>query len=155
MFGARPVSRRLRPSAVLPRFARRSLLVECGERGKRFFSAREDMQAEIEQYSMRKQTSVSLETLLDTGSGKLLHASRFSHAKAEQQKLTKHERTVMQVASFLRNELPVRLAHRAHELRDLPHGLSDMPSISLVQRWYEDSFMDIVMCPEIENLGGM
>ena len=74
----------------------------------------------------------SLETLLDTGSGKLLHASRFSHAKAEQQKLTKHERTVMQVASFLRHELPVRLAHRAHELRDLPHGLSDMPSISIV-----------------------
>jgi pyruvate dehydrogenase kinase 2/3/4 len=135
----------------------RPAAASCG--GARWFSSREQiaqieqMQGEIEQYSMRKQTSVSLETLLDTGSGKLLHASRFSHAKAERQKLTKHERTVMQVASFLRHELPVRLAHRAHELRDLPHGLSDMPSIRLVQKWYEDSFMDIASCPEIENLG--
>ena len=29
---------------------------------------------------------------------------------------------------------------RAHELRDLPHGLSDMASIQLVRDWYEDSF---------------
>ena len=76
---------------------------------------------DIEKYAKKQQTSVSLETLLDTGSGKLLHASRFSSSKADQQNLTKHERTIMQIASFLRKELPVRLAHRAHELAHLKY----------------------------------
>lgn len=71
----------------------------------------------LTEYKSKTQTSVSLETLLDTGSGKLLHASRFPQAEADRLKLSTHERTVMQIASFLRHELPVRLAHRATELR--------------------------------------
>ena len=130
----------------------RALQVKCGNLHARMSTSRETLLGEIEMYSNKKQTSVSLETLLDTGSGRLLHASRFSNRKADKQKLTKQERTVMQVASFLRYELPVRLAHRANELRDLPHGLSEMPSIMQVQQWYEDSFVDVMNCPEIESL---
>ena len=110
------------------------------------------VEASLEEYNNRPQTSVSLETLLDTGSGKLLHASLFPQSEADKQKLTTHERTVMQIASFLRHELPVRLAHRATELRDLPYGLSDSPSVRQVSAWYEESFMDIVACPEVTNM---
>jgi len=106
----------------------------------------------LTEYKSKTQTSVSLETLLDTGSGKLLHASRFPQAEADRLKLSTHERTVMQIASFLRHELPVRLAHRATELRDLPYGLSDSPSIKHVASWYEESFFDILDCPEINTM---
>lgn len=37
-------------------------------------------------------------------------------------------------------ELPIRLAHRAKELDELPHNLSDMPSIKKVKNWYCQSF---------------
>lgn len=37
-------------------------------------------------------------------------------------------------------ELPVRLAHRVKELDQLPHNLSDMPSIKKVKNWYAQSF---------------
>ncbi len=37
-------------------------------------------------------------------------------------------------------ELPVRLAHRVKELDQLPHNLSDMPSINKVKNWYAQSF---------------
>ena len=37
-------------------------------------------------------------------------------------------------------ELPVRLAHRVQELDQLPHNLSDMPSINKVKDWYAQSF---------------
>lgn len=37
-------------------------------------------------------------------------------------------------------ELPVRLAHRAKELDELPHNLSNMPSIQKVKNWYAQSF---------------
>jgi pyruvate dehydrogenase kinase 2/3/4 len=37
-------------------------------------------------------------------------------------------------------ELPVRLAHRAKELDELPHNLSSMGSIQKVKNWYAQSF---------------
>jgi pyruvate dehydrogenase kinase 2/3/4 len=37
-------------------------------------------------------------------------------------------------------ELPVRLAHRAKELDELPHNLSNMTSIQKVKNWYAQSF---------------
>lgn len=37
-------------------------------------------------------------------------------------------------------ELPVRLAHRMKELDELPHNLSNMPSIKKVKTWYAESF---------------
>ena len=34
----------------------------------------------------------------------------------------------------------MRLAHRVKELDELPHNLSDMPSIKKVKNWYAQSF---------------
>ena len=48
--------------------------------------------------------------------------------------------TLLRASQFLAEELPVRLAHRVKELDELPHGLSDMPSITKVKEWYAQSF---------------
>ena len=45
---------------------------------------------------------------------------------------------------FLRKELPVRLANIMKELHLLPNKLLDMPSVELVQSWYERSFEEIL-----------
>lgn len=43
-------------------------------------------------------------------------------------------------AQWVHNELPIRLAHRARELSQLPHGLALMPSVISVRDMYESSF---------------
>lgn len=48
--------------------------------------------------------------------------------------------TLLKASQFLMEELPVRLAHRVKELDELPHNLSDMPSIKKVKNWYAQSF---------------
>ena len=45
---------------------------------------------------------------------------------------------------FLRKELPVRLANIMQEIQLLPENLLRMPSVSLVQSWYERSFSEIL-----------
>lgn len=45
---------------------------------------------------------------------------------------------------FLRKELPVRLANIMKELHLLPNKLLAMPSVELVQSWYERSFEEIL-----------
>lgn len=45
---------------------------------------------------------------------------------------------------FLRKELPVRLANIMKEIQLLPESLLRMPSVSLVQSWYEQSFEEIL-----------
>ncbi|RUP51176.1 branched-chain alpha-ketoacid dehydrogenase kinase [Jimgerdemannia flammicorona] len=47
-------------------------------------------------------------------------------------------------------ELPIRLAHRVKELEELPHNLSDMPSITKVKQWYAQSFQELVDLPPPE-----
>ncbi|KIW62220.1 hypothetical protein PV04_10415 [Phialophora macrospora] len=51
--------------------------------------------------------------------------------------------TLFRASQFLSEELPVRLAHRVEELRKLPDGLNDMPSIKKVRDWYAQSFEEI------------
>ncbi|OCB89173.1 alpha-ketoacid dehydrogenase kinase [Sanghuangporus baumii] len=48
--------------------------------------------------------------------------------------------TLFKGSQFLLEELPIRLAHRAKELDELPHDLSGMPSINKVKNWYCQSF---------------
>lgn len=50
-------------------------------------------------------------------------------------------------AQFLHSELPIRLAHRVRELRQLPHGLALMPSVVTVRDMYEQSFCELVSTP--------
>ena len=50
---------------------------------------------------------------------------------------------MFRASQFLSEELPIRLAHRVHELCELPDGLSEMPSIQRVTDWYAQSFDEI------------
>ncbi|KAG2008121.1 atypical/PDHK/BCKDK protein kinase [Coprinopsis cinerea AmutBmut pab1-1] len=55
--------------------------------------------------------------------------------------------TLLKASQFLSEELPVRLAHRVKELDELPHNLSDMPSIKRVKNWYAQSFEELINFP--------
>ncbi|KLO13707.1 alpha-ketoacid dehydrogenase kinase [Schizopora paradoxa] len=56
--------------------------------------------------------------------------------------------TLFKASQFLSEELPIRLAHRAKELDELPHNLSDMPSIKKVKNWYCQSFSELIGFPK-------
>ncbi|KAF8628080.1 hypothetical protein AX15_004100 [Amanita polypyramis BW_CC] len=57
--------------------------------------------------------------------------------------------TLLRASQFLAEELPVRLAHRAKELDELPHNLSEMPSIKKVKNWYAQSFEELINFPPV------
>jgi len=57
--------------------------------------------------------------------------------------------TLLKASQFLASELPVRLAHRVKELDQLPHNLSDMPSIVRVKNWYAQSFEELISFPQV------
>lgn len=57
--------------------------------------------------------------------------------------------TLLRASQFLLEELPVRLAHRAKELDELPHSLGSMPSIQKVKNWYAQSFEELISFPII------
>jgi pyruvate dehydrogenase kinase 2/3/4 len=46
--------------------------------------------------------------------------------------------------SFLKKEIPVRLANIIKEIHLLPENLLQMPSVSLVQNWYMHSFKEVL-----------
>lgn len=89
------------------------------------------------------QTSVTLKATLDTGLGLLLD----SRGPAPNEALSLRRRTLIQIATFLRRELPVRLARRVLDLHSLPQGLHAMPSVVLVREWYEQSFAELRRSP--------
>jgi Mitochondrial branched-chain alpha-ketoacid dehydrogenase kinase len=86
------------------------------------------------------QTPVSLQTLLRTGRGDFLHKS-FAESTVEKHAAT--ELVLRQVASFLRRELPVRMARRVADLESIP-VLRDMNSVLQVKDAYIQSCMDIL-----------
>ncbi len=59
----------------------------------------------------------------------------------------------MKATQFLREELPVRLAHRAVELDNLPFDLSKMPSVIRVKEGYLQSFQELVDFPHPLDCG--
>ena len=89
------------------------------------------------------QTPVSLQTLLRTGRGDFLHKS-FAESTVEKHAAT--ELVLRQVASFLRRELPVRMARRVADLESVP-VLRDMSSVLQVKDAYIQSCMDIMNYP--------
>ena len=52
------------------------------------------------------------------------------------------------VLTIIKEELPVRFAHRVKDLQELPGNLSDMPSIIKVKNWYAQSFDELVSFPQ-------
>eukprot|EP01118_Nematostelium_gracile_P003705 TRINITY_DN1429_c0_g1_i2.p1 TRINITY_DN1429_c0_g1~~TRINITY_DN1429_c0_g1_i2.p1 ORF type:complete len:213 (+),score=47.63 TRINITY_DN1429_c0_g1_i2:15-653(+) len=53
---------------------------------------------------------------------------------------SKQKSTKIMAAQFLHHEIPIRLAQRVRDLKRLPHGLAEMPSIRSVRELYEQSF---------------
>mmetsp|Transcript_26370 Transcript_26370/g.43820 ORF Transcript_26370/g.43820 Transcript_26370/m.43820 type:complete len:440 (+) Transcript_26370:74-1393(+) len=114
-------------------------------------SESERLDEELQRLAGQQQTSVTLKATVETGQGLLLPDDGVDSSG-----LTRRQRTLIQIASFLRIELPVRLARRAVELKRLPEGMHAMPSVNRVREWYEQSFVEIrrspfVKCPQTEE----
>ncbi|KAF1775526.1 Branched-chain alpha-ketoacid dehydrogenase kinase/Pyruvate dehydrogenase kinase, N-terminal [Phytophthora cactorum] len=88
----------------------------------------DNMATKIDELAQLPQTGVSLQYLLEFGTN------------ISPQKL-------IQSARFLHGEMPVRYAHRIKNLENLPHGLSDMPSVKQVREWYVNSAQELLNFP--------
>jgi hypothetical protein len=99
--------------------------------------------SKIDAMAREVQTSVSLQALMRTGRGEFLHRT------FDEKIVDKHAATalvLMQVASFLRRELPIRMAHRVADLESIPI-LRDMVSVQQVKDAYIHSWMEIMNFP--------
>lgn len=106
----------------------------------------------ILKYFNKRQTSVSLETLMRTGRGELLDKTFKDESLSGSLSLHQAtDRIRMQVASFIRREMPIRLAHRILDLDQVPM-LRNMPSVLKVKDIYTQSFLDMVDQPKIHTL---
>ena len=99
----------------------------------------EDRQLVLER-AKHPQTSVSLQALMSTGRGEFL-LKTFDAGQFEQHTAT--DLVLMQVASFLQRELPIRFAHRVRDLEHVPY-LSDMDAVKGVRDLYIQSGVDIM-----------
>ena len=90
--------------------------------------------------ALQPQTSVSLQALMRTGRGEFLHKT---FAEEEREKHAATQLVLIQVASFLRRELPIRLAHRIQDLEGIPI-LREMESVINVRDLYTKSFLEIL-----------
>eukprot|EP00984_Skeletonema_dohrnii_P006267 scaffold2248_cov136-Skeletonema_dohrnii-CCMP3373.AAC.9 len=110
-----------------------------------------EVQNLIEHHARKSQTSASLQTLMKTGRGEFLHKlSKHNQgggfASVTSRPEDESEATplvLVQVASFLRRELPIRLAHRIHDLSRVSY-LQDMKSVQQVKDLYTTSFLEIL-----------
>jgi pyruvate dehydrogenase kinase 2/3/4 len=103
----------------------------------------------VEEYTKKKQTSASLDTLMRTGRGELLDRTRGEEFSFLDEHLP-NDQVLMQVASFLRKDLPVRLAHRIQDLDQVP-SMRDMPSVQKVKNVYIDSFLALTSQSKIRS----
>lgn len=104
---------------------------------------------QTQEYYAKSPTSISLQTLMKTGRGELLRKTyKDGHDTLERQVAT--ERILIQVASFIRREMPIRLAHRIHDLDRVPM-MRNMPSVQNVKSIYVNSFLELVDQPKIET----
>ena len=108
-----------------------------------------------QEYSQKLQTSVSLQTLTRTGRGELLdrtgqnvdQSSSDSHSGMQR---TASPEVLLQVASFIHHEMPIRLARRIKDLDNVPY-LSNMSSVQAVKDIYISSFLSLIKEPTIDN----
>ncbi|CAB9496208.1 oxobutanoate dehydrogenase [lipoamide] kinase, mitochondrial [Seminavis robusta] len=85
------------------------------------------------------QTSVSLQDLMRTGQGEYLHRTFQDDLDNDH---TATELVLIQVAGFLRREMPVRLAHRIQDLERVPL-MKDAKSVRDVRDLYITSFQEL------------
>eukprot|EP00542_Grammatophora_oceanica_P018997 CAMPEP_0194048702 /NCGR_PEP_ID=MMETSP0009_2-20130614/28171_1 /TAXON_ID=210454 /ORGANISM="Grammatophora oceanica, Strain CCMP 410" /LENGTH=416 /DNA_ID=CAMNT_0038694645 /DNA_START=116 /DNA_END=1366 /DNA_ORIENTATION=+ len=98
----------------------------------------------ISEQAKQPQTSVSLQTLMQTGRGEFLNRTYTDDKSIENEEATQAtEKILIQVAGFLRRELPIRLAHRIQDLECVPL-MSEMESVAGVKQLYTQSFLELV-----------
>lgn len=86
-----------------------------------------------------------------TGKGEMLPHKNYSESlENEAEPMAATERILMQVAGFIRREMPVRLAHRIIDLDQVPL-MKDMPSVQAVKDIYISSFVSLVNEPKIDS----
>ena len=92
---------------------------------------------DLREFASKNQVTVDLKTLRDSGLGKHLHM----HAASENETLTEEQKVLVQVASFLHREMPVRLARRVVELEEPVFCGSKY--VKEVSSWYKQSFREL------------
>ena len=85
------------------------------------------LEKELQLYSNKKQTPVSLKSLMETGKGIRLKDEKAVDIENE----IARQKILIQVACFLHRELPVRLAHRAVKLESSLFSKSGEISLSI------------------------
>ena len=116
----------------------RTILLECYE------NIPDDIDDMVKAYMHIPQTSISLQNLMRTGQGEYLH-------KLDKIEVTDDEKILIQVSNFLRRELPIRLAHRIHDLNSAPL-FCDMPSVKEVRNTYIKTFYTLIQIKQIETI---
>ena len=94
---------------------------------------------------------------METGRGDLLtHKSSKHNAPliSDSGSAAATDLVLIQVASFLRRELPIRLAHRSRDLAAVPM-MKDMKSVKQVRSWYLQSLNELVNFQQIKTKKGM
>ena len=105
----------------------------------------------VRQHAHQPQTSANLETLMKTGRGEFLHKTYKDDVAGKDGEHAATEKILIQVAGFLRHELPIRLAHRIVDLNRVPL-MRDMPSVKTVRDLYLTSFLELISVDkEIKN----
>ncbi|KAI2510086.1 Mitochondrial branched-chain alpha-ketoacid dehydrogenase kinase [Fragilaria crotonensis] len=102
-----------------------------------FEGVSDEVSKQILHHARQPQTAVSLKTLLQTGRGEFLHKT-YKQLDEDDNHRGATGKVLMQVASFLRRELPIRLAHRITDLERVPY-MSEMPSVVGVKKLYTQS----------------
>lgn len=128
-------------------FLRRPACLSSKYQFRTYIELNDADQALILEQAQQQQTSVSLQALMRTGRGEYLH-KHFKDEDMERHAAT--ELVLIQVASFLRRELPIRLAHRIQDLEGVP-VLKDMESVRNVKDLYIKSILELAKFPPIHN----
>jgi len=124
-----------------------------------------DIEPLVVKFSRKEPTPASLQMLMQTGRGRgdfggggytAISNQRNKKGSAVNwgrlgQRLA-GERILLQMAGFLRHELPVRLAHRILDLDQVPL-MRDMQAVQLVKGIYVNSFRELTsFTPHIQNM---
>jgi pyruvate dehydrogenase kinase 2/3/4 len=101
---------------------------------------------ELYHFGKKKQTSVTLRALMETGVGKKLDEYYEQTDFKQETYAGASDRVKVQIACFLHRELPIRLAHRALQLEGFPL-FQNNKYIMGIASWYRMSFAALRMCP--------
>eukprot|EP00924_Labyrinthula_sp_SR-Ha-C_P008874 augustus_masked-scaffold_2-processed-gene-5.53-mRNA-1 protein AED:0.00 eAED:0.00 QI:0/-1/0/1/-1/1/1/0/389 len=103
----------------------------------------------------KSMTPISMKTLLDSGEGRLLGKSisiadeKFAKAASSSSQRDIRHLARLQIASFLRREMPVRFSHKILDLENMPYGVGKTKGVKKVQEDYMRSCEELLEHPEV------